>query len=53
MIKAIVEVSQKMGLQTVAEYVENEHILSILKTLHVDYAQGYVIAKPFPLSQLE
>jgi len=53
MIKAIVEVSQKMGLKTVAEYVENENILSILKTLEVDFAQGYEISKPFPIQQLE
>jgi len=53
MIKAIVEVSKKMGLKTVAEYVENKKILSILKKLGVDYAQGYEIAKPFPITQLK
>ena len=53
MIKAIVEVSKKMGLKTVAEYVENKKILSILKELKVDYAQGYEIAKSFPIEKLK
>jgi EAL domain-containing protein (putative c-di-GMP-specific phosphodiesterase class I) len=38
-----------MGIQTIAEFVENDAILKKLKTLGVDYAQGYSIAKPYPL----
>ncbi|ORU94338.1 MAG: hypothetical protein A6F70_08345 [Cycloclasticus sp. symbiont of Bathymodiolus heckerae] len=52
MIKAIVDVSHKMNIQTVAEYVENANILSILKGLKVDFAQGYEISKPMPISEL-
>lgn len=41
-----------MGKKTIAEFVENQEILDILKQLGVDYAQGYGIGKPVPLEQL-
>lgn len=46
MVEAISRISQVMGLQTVAEYVENEAILQRVAALGVDYAQGYGIALP-------
>jgi diguanylate cyclase (GGDEF)-like protein/PAS domain S-box-containing protein len=49
MVEAISRVSQAMGLQTVAEYVENDAILQRITALGVDFAQGYGIAKPAPL----
>lgn len=39
-------ISQMMGIKTIAEFVENEEILSILAEIGVDYAQGYGIGKP-------
>ena len=38
-----------MGKKIIAEYVENERILDMLREIGVDYAQGYVIAKPVNL----
>lgn len=52
MVKAINELAKKMGKQTVAEFVENEAILTRLKDLGVDYAQGYLFGKPQPLAEL-
>jgi diguanylate cyclase (GGDEF)-like protein/PAS domain S-box-containing protein len=49
MVKSINEIGQLMGKYTVAEYVENEEILELLKSIGVDYAQGYAIDKPSPL----
>lgn len=46
LVRAIVEVARVFGLQTVAEFVENEAIVDILTRLGVDYAQGYHIAEP-------
>lgn len=46
LVRAIVEVAKVFGLQTVAEFVENEESLEILALLGVDYAQGYHISKP-------
>ena len=48
-IEAINRIGHIMGLQTIAEGVENEATLEKLRALGVDYAQGYSIAKPFPL----
>jgi EAL domain-containing protein (putative c-di-GMP-specific phosphodiesterase class I) len=41
-----------MGIKTVAEYVESTEILLELRKMGVDYAQGYGIAKPKPLTDL-
>lgn len=52
MVKAINEVGQVMNKKTIAEFVENQHILNLLKELGVNYAQGYGIAKPVPVGEL-
>ncbi len=51
-IKSINEIGHAMGKKTIAEFVENEDILARLHEIGVDYAQGYGIEKPVPLSQL-
>ena len=51
-VRSIHEVAHSMGLKTIAEYVENQSILDILKGIGVDYAQGYFIEKPLPLDTL-
>lgn len=53
MVKSINEIGHVMGMQTIAEFVEDELILAKLRDLGVDFAQGYGIAKPAPLSELE
>ena len=35
-----------------AEFVDSEAILSSLKVIGVDYAQGYAVGKPRPIAQL-
>ncbi|NOZ01039.1 MAG: EAL domain-containing protein [Deltaproteobacteria bacterium] len=47
-VKAMVEVCMGMGIETVAEFVENADILEVLKDIGVDYAQGYYVARPAP-----
>ena len=49
MVNMINEIGHIMGLATVAEYVENEEILELLRGIGVDMAQGYGIAEPRPL----
>lgn len=46
MVEAICRVAQVMKLTTVAEFVETEQELSILKTLGVHYGQGYLLHRP-------
>ncbi len=45
-VKALVYVAKGMGMQTVAEFVETEECLTMVRRLGVDYAQGYHIGKP-------
>lgn len=40
------DIAHMMGMKTIAEFVEQEQILTCLQELGVDYAQGYGIAKP-------
>ena len=49
MVKSIIHIGQSMGLKTIAEYVENDAILNILRELGIDFVQGYGVAKPIPL----
>jgi diguanylate cyclase (GGDEF)-like protein/PAS domain S-box-containing protein len=49
MVDAINRVGHELGLRTIAEFVENEASLAILRNLSVDYAQGYGVAVPMPL----
>jgi len=51
MVQSICQIARVMGLSTVAEFVENEEILRQLEFLGVDYAQGFHLCKPMPLSE--
>ncbi|MEX0950822.1 MAG: EAL domain-containing protein, partial [Gammaproteobacteria bacterium] len=51
MVRSINEIGHVMGKKTIAEFVENDEILAILRQLGVDYAQGYGIARPLPLAE--
>jgi len=48
MVETIHRVGRIMGMRTVAEYVENDRILARLRTIGVDYAQGFAIHRPEP-----
>ena len=54
MVTAINDVGHALGLKTVAEFVENEGVLRRLRSIGIDYGQGYYFSRPFPLrEQLE
>ena len=52
MVKSIHQLARVMGIQTIAEFVENDQIFSHLEDIGIDYVQGYGIAKPRPLKDL-
>jgi diguanylate cyclase (GGDEF)-like protein/PAS domain S-box-containing protein len=52
MVRSIHEIGHIMGKKTIAEYVENEEILVMLKKLGVNYAQGYAIHRPQALEDM-
>jgi len=45
-VSTIVEFSKKLGMKTIAEFVENEEIFKIVKDLGIDYSQGYYFSQP-------
>lgn len=48
MVVAINQIGHVMNKKTIAEFVENDAIFTILKRMGVDYAQGYGLGKPEP-----
>ncbi|ESS73238.1 diguanylate cyclase/phosphodiesterase [Methyloglobulus morosus KoM1] len=52
MVNSMNEIAHSLELETIAEYVENMTIHTILKEIGVDYAQGWGIHKPTPLAEL-
>jgi diguanylate cyclase (GGDEF)-like protein/PAS domain S-box-containing protein len=52
MVSSIHQVGHVMGIQTIAEFVENTAIIEILAEIGVDFAQGYGIAIPREISKM-
>lgn len=52
-VEAINRISHILGVQTVAEAVEDEATLQRVKALEVDFAQGYYVARPEAMSETE
>jgi diguanylate cyclase (GGDEF)-like protein/PAS domain S-box-containing protein len=48
MVDSINNIGHVMQLQTIAEFVESEEVIEILKEIGVDFAQGYAVAMPEP-----
>jgi diguanylate cyclase (GGDEF)-like protein/PAS domain S-box-containing protein len=46
MVRSINEIGHLTGKQTIAEFAENVDIINMLRTLGVDYAQGYGVSQP-------
>jgi diguanylate cyclase (GGDEF)-like protein/PAS domain S-box-containing protein len=53
LVKAMIEVARGLGIETIAENVENAETMALLRAYGVTYAQGYYIGTPQPLSQGE
>ena len=50
MVRAIHQVGAAMGIKTIAERVESLEVLDKLGAIGVEYAQGFYIARPAPVS---
>lgn len=50
--KAIIQLAKSLGLETVAEGVEEEAHAEFLKALGCDVAQGYLYSRPVPAQEL-
>jgi EAL domain-containing protein (putative c-di-GMP-specific phosphodiesterase class I) len=51
-IQAVVDLANKLGFQTIAEGVETEEQVALLRDMGVNGLQGYYFSKPVPGSQL-
>ena len=49
LVASIHEIGDVMGLRTIAEFVEDEETLEAVRRIGVDYAQGFLLARPEPL----
>ncbi len=52
-IDVIIQLAHKLNMDTVAEGVETEEQLNLLKSIGCNAAQGYYFAKPMPASEFE
>jgi diguanylate cyclase (GGDEF)-like protein/PAS domain S-box-containing protein len=48
-VKAVVDIARGLGSDTIAEFVQDDETLALLRTLGVGYAQGYHTGRPGPL----
>ena len=48
----MLDAGRRLGLRVVAEFVEDEETLCLLREYGVDFAQGYYIGRPHPTSEL-
>jgi diguanylate cyclase (GGDEF)-like protein/PAS domain S-box-containing protein len=51
MVEAINSVGHITGKQTIAEFVDGERVIALLREIGVDFAQGYGVAKPKPFGR--
>lgn len=49
LVQTIVGLARRLGQKTVAEGVEDEATLTLLRMFGVDYAQGYLLGPPAPI----
>ncbi|WP_457634970.1 putative bifunctional diguanylate cyclase/phosphodiesterase [Persephonella sp.] len=45
-VESIVFLCKKLKIKTIAEFIENESILNIVKKIGIDYGQGYFLGYP-------
>lgn len=52
-ISHLIALSKDLGIGVVAEGIETERQLAILRTLHCDMVQGYIFSKPLSIAEFE
>ena len=52
MVRSINDIGHLLGKHTVAEFVETETTITLLRDLGVDYVQGYAVGVPRPLAEV-
>jgi EAL domain-containing protein (putative c-di-GMP-specific phosphodiesterase class I) len=52
MVRSIKDIGHLMGKQVIAKCVESDDVVQKLREIGVDYAQGFVLGTPKPLSEI-
>jgi diguanylate cyclase (GGDEF)-like protein len=52
-VRSTIDLAHNMGLRVVAEGVEDDTTLELLRSLGCDLAQGYFMSKPLPVADFE
>ena len=52
-IKGINQIARKLNIKTIAELVETDETVAKLREIGINYAQGFGIARPCPLENLD
>jgi len=50
MVAAMINLARTMDIRVIAEHVENETVFETVRNMGVDFAQGYAVGRPAPLS---
>lgn len=50
-VRAVATIAKGMGKRTIAEFVETQETMAMLRDYGIDFAQGYVIARPMPVAE--
>ena len=48
LVKSMIDIAHSLGKKTVAEFVERQSTLDLLRSYGVDFVQGYLVGKPQP-----
>ena len=52
-VKSIVKLARSLKIKTLAEGIEKEQQMEILRKFKCDFLQGYLLAKPMPAHEIE
>jgi diguanylate cyclase (GGDEF)-like protein len=52
-LQTIISLAKNLKMKVIAEGIETENQLALLRNLGCDYAQGYLLAKPMPREEME
>ena len=51
--RAVIDLGHNLGMQVVAEGVEDQAVWDLLRAAHCDVSQGYYLSRPLPAAELE
>jgi diguanylate cyclase (GGDEF)-like protein/PAS domain S-box-containing protein len=49
-VRSMVDIARGMGMKTIAEFVEDAETAAMLRTMGIDYSQGYFHGRPLPVA---